>query len=160
MRPRCGCSGRRRARRPPPPPRRSARPAAPPSPPALSIELSDELAHQLAGAALFDDPLFMSWIPEEDDLRRFALRVDEVATSKLYIDARQRQEAFENAAEGAAASYFTPQRRALYAKRLLEMAHVLASEQRPDAARTALAVSRGMEKDLANPFWRTPFALA
>src|SRR2546430_15305685 len=89
--------------------------------------------------SLFEDPLFMAWIPAEDDLRRFALRVDEIATSQLYIDAAQRQQALERAAADAAVAYFTPQRRALYARRLVEMAHVLASEKRLDAARTALA---------------------
>ena len=132
---------------------------APPSP-GLAIELPDEQAHQLAGAALFDDPLFLSWIPEEDDLRRFALRVDEIATSRLYIDAKQRQQAFHDAAGDFAASYFTPQRRALYAKRLVEMAHILAAEKRPDAARTALAVSRALEKDATNPFCRALFTHA
>jgi hypothetical protein len=102
----------------------------------------------------------MAWIPEEDDLRRFALRVDEVATSQLYIDAKQRQQAFEHAADEAARSYFTPRRRALYAKRLVEMAHVLASEQRLDTARAALAVSRALEKDVASPFSRALFTHA
>ena len=135
-------------------------PEVPLPPPAASIEDSDEQAHQLAGPALFDDPLFVAWIPEEDEIRRFALRVDEIATSQLYIDARQKQQAFEQAAEDAAASYFTPQRRALYAKRLMEMAHILASEKRLDAARTAVAVSRALEKDAAGPFCRALFTHA
>src|SRR6266481_3450065 len=135
-------------------------PQTPPPSPGLSLELPDELAHQLAGAALFEDPLFMAWIPEEDDLRRFGLRVDEVATSRLYIDAKQRQQAFERAADDAALNYFTPQRRGLYARRLVEMAHVLASEKRLDAARTALAVARALEKDAANPFCRALFTHA
>lgn len=135
-------------------------PEVPPPAPALAIELPDEMAHRMAGAALFDDPLFIAWIPEEDELRRFALRVDEIATSKLYIDAKQKQQAFEQAADDAAASYFTPQRRGLYSKRLLEMAHVLASEKRPDAARTALAVSRALEQDVPNPFCRALFTHA
>jgi hypothetical protein len=135
-------------------------PSAPPPSPGLSVDVPDELAHQLAGAALFEDPLFMAWIPEEDDLRRFALRVDEVATSQLYIDARQRQQAFERAADDAALNYFTPQRRALYARRLVEMAHLLASEKRVDAARTALAISRALEKDATNPFCRALFTHA
>src|SRR5436853_317797 len=43
---------------------------------ALAKEMGDDaLAHQLAGAALFEDPLFMAWIPEEDPLRSFALKV-------------------------------------------------------------------------------------
>ena len=135
-------------------------PAAPPPPPGLAIDLPDEVAHQMAAPALFQDPLFMAWIPEEDDLRRFALRVDEIATSQLYIDARQRQQAFEHAADDAAQGYFTPQRRALYARRLVEMAHILASEGRMDAARTALAVSRALEKDAISPFCRALFTHA
>jgi len=99
----------------------------------------------------------MAWIPAEDDLRRFALRVDEIATSQLYIDAAQRQQALERAAVDAAAAYFTPQRRALYARRLVEMAHVLASEKRLDAARTALAVSRALERDVIDSFCRALF---
>jgi len=132
-------------------------PQTPPPSPGLSLELPDELAHQLAGAALFEDPLFMAWIPEEDDLRRFALRLDEIATSRLYIDAAQRRQALERAADDAALAYFTPQRRALYAKRLVEMAHVLASERRLDAARTALAVSRALGTDATNSFCRALF---
>ena len=135
---------------------------APPSPPGNAVELGPdgELPHQLAGAALFEDPLFMSWIPEEEALRSFAAKVDAIAVSQLYLDAPQRQQAFERAAEDAAAAYFTPQRRALYAKRLLEMAHVLAQAGRIDAARTALAVSRALPGDATNPFCRALFAHA
>jgi hypothetical protein len=46
----------------------------------------------------------------------------------------------------------TPQGGALYAKRLVEMAHVLAFEKRLDTARAALAVSRALEKDFSSPF--------
>ena len=80
--------------------------------------------------------------------------------SRLFIDAAQRRQAFERAAEDAALAYFTPQRRALYSRRLNEMAHVLASEGRIDAARTALAVSRALEKDATNPFCRALFTHA
>jgi hypothetical protein len=139
----------------------SAPEAPPPSPgAAIAMTAEEELPHQLAGAALFDDPLFASWIPEEDALRSFALKVDEIAVSQLYIDSSQRQQAFERAAEEAALAYFTPPRRALYARRLLEMAHVLASVARPDAARTALAVSRALATDGTNPFCRALFSHA
>ncbi len=137
-------------------------PETPPPSPASAIELKaeEELPHQLAGAALFEDPLFMAWIPEEDELRSFALKVDEIAVSQLYIDKTQRQQAFERTAEDAALAYFTPQRRALYAKRLLEMAHVLNQTGRTDAARTALAVSRALGNDATNPFCRALFTHA
>ena len=137
-------------------------PETPPVPPGESIDLGADgaLPHQLAGAALFDDPLFMSWIPEEDALRAFALKVDEIAVSQLYIDAAQRRQAFERVSEDAALVYFTPQRRSIYARRLLEMAHVLAETGRIDAARTALAVSRVLPGDATNPFCRALFAHA
>lgn len=136
-------------------------PAEPLPPPGAALDLgADELAHQLAGAALFEDPLFMSWIPEEDALRSFDLRVNEIAVSKLYLDALQRQQAFDRAAEAAALAYFTPQRRGLYSKRLLEMAHVLAQTGRIDAARTALAVSRALPGDVSSPFCRALFTHA
>ncbi len=135
-------------------------PSAPVPSPGAAIAIEDETAHRMAGAALFEDPLFMAWIPEEDDLRRFALRVDEVATSQLYIDANQRHQAFERAAEDAAAAYFTPERRTRYARRLLEMAHVLAGVGRLDAARTAAAVSRSLENDATSPFCRALFTHA
>lgn len=137
-------------------------PATPPPSPGLSVDLGPdgELPHQLASAALFEDPLFMSWIPEEDALRAFALRVDEIAVSQLYLDDGQKEEAFERAAAQAAESYFTPARRALYARRLVEMAHVLACEGRLDAARAALAVSRALPGSAAAPFCRALFTHA
>jgi hypothetical protein len=139
-------------------------PQEPPPDPASSIEFGPdgELPHRLAGAALFADPLFMTWIPEEEALRSFALKVDEISVSRLFIDDAQRKAAFERAADAAAEAYFTPQRRARYARRLREMAHVLASEGRLDAARTALAVSRDLqgEQGAKNPFCRALFSRA
>jgi hypothetical protein len=135
-------------------------PETPPPSPGLSVEVVDEPARAQAGESLFDDPLFTSWIPAEDELRHFALRVDEVSTSQLYIDDTQRRQGFERAAEEAASAYFTPQRRAIHARRLLEMAHILASLGRGDAAQVAVAVSRALEKDATNPFCRALFTHA
>jgi hypothetical protein len=131
----------------------------PPSP-GSAIEVQDEAAQALGGAALFDDPLFASWIPEEDALRSFALRVDEIAVSQLYIDAKQKQEAFERAGEEAAQAYFTAPRRALYSKRLLEMAHVLSQANRMEMARVAVAVSRALLTEGQTPFCRALFTHA
>ncbi len=88
--------------------------------------------------------------------------MDEVAVSRLFIDDAQRKAAFERAADEAAEAWFTPQRRARYARRLLEMAHVLASENRIDAARTAVAVARDLsgEQGAKNPFCRALFSHA
>ena len=139
-------------------------PQQPPPLPAASIELGaeGELPHRLAGASLFSDPLLSTWIPEEDTLRSFVLKVDEIAVSRLYLDDAQRKAAFERAADDASSAYFTPQRRARYARRLLEMAYVLAAENRLDAARTAVAVAHDLEGEQGarNPFCRALFTHA
>ena len=139
-------------------------PQEPPPLPAASIDLrpDEEPSRRQAGATLFADPLFSTWIPEEDALRSFALKVDEIAVSRLYIDDAQRKSAFDRAADDAAQAYFNPQRRARYAQRLLEMAHVLASEGRLDVAQTAIAVAHELESEsgAANPFCRALFTHA
>ena len=121
-----------------------------------------ELPHALAGAALFADPLFSAWIPEEGPLRQAAVRVEEIAQGKLYVDEAQRKAAFDSAVDDHAQAYFTPQRRAKYAHRLFEMAHVLRADGRLDAARTAAAVARAITAadGAENPFCRGLFAHA
>jgi len=124
-------------------------PVAPPRAPGEEIELPPEQEASLlqAGGSLYGDPLFAAWIPEEEDLRLFALKLEEISVSQLYLDDGQKRQAMYQAAEDAAASYFTPQRRSRYSRRLLEMAHVLRSEGRTDLARIALAVSRALPAD-------------
>jgi hypothetical protein len=133
----------------------------PPSPgSAVELPPESEAQARAAGATLFDDPLFAAWIPDEDTLRSFALRVDEIAVSQLYIDEKQKDDALDRAAEDASQLYFNSARRALYAKRLLEMAHVLAHAGRMEPARIALAVSRALPQELHTPFCRALFAHA
>jgi len=124
-------------------------PLSPPRAPGEDIDLpaDQEAALANAGGSLYGDPLFAAWVPEEEDLRAFALKLDEIAVSRLYLDDGQKRQAMYQAAEDAAAAYFTPQRRARYAGRLLEMAHVLRVEGRMDLARIALAVSRALPAD-------------
>jgi hypothetical protein len=122
-----------------------ARPPAPSEEIDLPAEKEFELAEQ--GATLFADPLFAAWIPEEDELRAFVLKLDEIAVSRLYLDDEQKKQAMYQAAADTGDAYFTPQRRARYGKRLFEMAHLLRSEGRMDHARIALAVSRTLARD-------------
>jgi hypothetical protein len=139
-------------------------PEVPEVSPGAAIDFGDdgELPHQLAGGALFSDPLFSAWIPEEEALRHAALKVEEVAMSQLYIDEKQRGAAFERALVDAAEAYFTPERRALYMQRLYEMAHVLKSDGRLDAARTSVAVARALSspEGAQNPFCTALFSHA
>ena len=134
---------------------------APPHPAdAIGFGPDGEVPHALAGAALFADPLFTPWIPEEEALRGFAQRADEIAASQLYLDKAQKLEAFERAADEASETYLRPPRHLRYARRLLEMAHVLHAEGRIDAARTALAVARQLARGEKSPFARALFTHA
>jgi len=124
-------------------------PLMPPRSPSEMIDLPADKEAELAaqGGTLFSDPLFSAWIPEEEELRGFVLKLDEIAVSQLYLGDDQKKEAMYQAASDAGDAYFTPQRRARYAKRLFEMAHVLRMENRTDPARIALAVSRALGRD-------------
>jgi hypothetical protein len=102
-----------------------------------------ELPHQLAGAALFADPLFLAWIPEEEPLRAFTAKVEEVKASAL--DDAQKTDAVKEHTKAAAAAYFNDVRKPRYARRLREMAYLLRAEKRIDAARAALAIARALE---------------
>ena len=102
----------------------------------------------------------MAWIPEEEPLRAFAARADEIAKSQLYLDRAQKLEAFERAADEHAETYFRPPRHLRYARRMLEMAHLLASDGRLDAARTALAVARQLQRGEKSPFAKALFTHA
>ena len=140
-----------------------AAPEGPVANPAADLGYGEqgELAHQLAGAALFTDPLLAGWIPEEEALRAYADKADEIA--KSVNEELQKKEATLATAKEAAVDYFTEVRRARYARRLTETAHVLRSEGRLDAARTALAVARGLEAGLSEatePFCTTLFSRA
>ncbi|MBS2024127.1 MAG: hypothetical protein JST92_17120, partial [Deltaproteobacteria bacterium] len=121
-----------------------------------------ELPHQLAGGALFEDPLFIAWIPEEEPLRLFGLKFDEIQTSQLYADEAQRKAALEQAADDAAAAYFDEVRKPRYARRVRDMVPVLRADNRLDAARTALAVANALagKGGTAQPFCRALFAHA
>jgi hypothetical protein len=121
-----------------------------------------EESYALAGAKLFEDSLFSAWIPEEDALRAFSLKVEEIARSQLYVDEAQRAAAFDRAAGEASVAYFTPQRLARYARRLAEMARVLEAAGQPEEARICLAASRRLlqEGEEGNPFCRALFAHA
>ena len=137
-------------------------PDAPMPHPAADLEFGEqgELAHALAGAALFSDPLLAAWIPEEEALRAFADKADEIGKSTLYLDDAQKMDAVVAAAKAAGEEYFTGVRRFRYSRRLAEMAHVLRGEKRLDAARTALAIGRALENEPGPSPTTEPFATA
>jgi hypothetical protein len=65
------------------------------------------------------------WMPEEETLRRAALKLAEVDESRVLVNQRQKTEAMTDVLGRVMADYWTPARRELYRRRLLDMAHVL-----------------------------------
>ncbi len=133
-----------------------ARPRAAQSPP-----LENERARLAESASLFDEPELASYVPAEDALRALAVKLDEVLVSPLLLDERQKAERWERTVEQAATDYFTPERRARYARRLFEMSDRFAEDGRREAAERAQAAARqlqGVGELLENPFARRLFS--
>lgn len=134
-----------------PPPALAVPAAALPAPdPAL------EQAALAASAALFDLPLLRSWLAEEPYLRTVAARLDEVEKSPLALDAAQKQLRLRAVVDEAVDGYFTPERRARLAGRLLDAATWLLGAGRTDSAAQAAAASRALAAGV--PPRQLPFA--
>ncbi|HET6436544.1 MAG TPA: hypothetical protein VFG59_00680 [Anaeromyxobacter sp.] len=134
-------------------------PAAPPPPPGAAAPQGDETQDReavAASAALHELPVFRSWLADEDYLRRLAGRLDEIQTSALYVDERQRREQLDRVLTQAVEEYLDPAKRRLLATRLLLQADHLAERGDSKSARTAAAVSRALSEGV--PALSIPFA--
>ena len=108
----------------------------------------DELAR--TSAALFSEPEFAPWIPDEKFLAALQLRIDEAVTSPLYLPGEagsaQRREAILAAVDREAGRYFHEERRAQYSDWLLETARLLELQGRFAPARMAAAAARRLRE--------------
>jgi len=123
-----------------------------------------EVAAGLAGEAemteLFGATVCSGWYPEAEVLERFALRVDEIATSRLLVNDAQRSEQEQVAVRRAVSEYFTAECRARYARRLLDAAYILLRARGPEGRlagtlRAAADALADAERDVE----QQPFAL-
>jgi hypothetical protein len=94
--------------------------------------------------ALHREPEFAAWLPPESELKRLALRVDEVRTSPLALRPEQQAEALRERIRGQAEEFFDAARRRLYARRLWTVAPALERRGAEHAARVARATARRM----------------
>jgi hypothetical protein len=121
---------------------------------------AEEAQRLSESAALFDEPELRTFVPPETLLRELAVKLDEIEVSPLLLDERQKSDRRQNVLDQAVESYFTPERRARYARRLLERSDLWAAEDRADLAGRAAAVARhlaGSGAILENPFARRMF---
>ena len=110
------------------------------------------------GADLLESDLFLNWQIEEDQIQPYADAVREAEESKIVLNPAQREVRFQEIYLKAIFEIFSEEKRALYKRRLEEMAYVLFKLGRQDEARISLAVAIDLEKPV-NPIQPNPFLL-
>ena len=98
----------------------------------------------IESGALHREPELGAWFPPESELKRLALRVDEVRTSPLALSPEQQAEALRERVRSRAEEFFDPARRRLYARRLWTVAPALERRGAGHQARVARATARRM----------------
>jgi hypothetical protein len=92
--------------------------------------------------ALHREPEFAAWLPPEPELKRLALRLDELRTSPLALSAEQQAAALRDRIRAQAEEFFDEERRRLYARRLWAVAPALEQRGADHAAQVARATAR------------------
>jgi hypothetical protein len=130
---------------------------------AATVELSPlpppedgDAALAVEGGALHREPELAAWFPPESELKRLALRVDEVRTSPLALRPEQQAEALRERVRSQAEEFFDPARRRLYGRRLWTIAPALERRGAEHAAQVARATARRMFHGAPGLF--SPFA--
>jgi len=121
-----------------------------------ALDAGTEQAALAASAGLHDLPILRSWLGEEPFLRTVAAKLDEVEKSPLALDAAQKKARLREVVDGAVDDYFTPERRARLASRLLDVAESLLGAGQADRSAQAAAASRALAAGL--PARQLPFA--
>ena len=103
-----------------------------------------DAALAVESGALHREPEVAAWLPPEPELKRLALRVDEVRTSPLALSPEQQAEALRERVRGQAEEFFDPARRRLYARRLWTVASGMERRGAEHEARVARATARRM----------------
>ncbi len=134
----------------PPPPLADPALALPP------LDAETERAALAASAALHDLPLLRGWLGEEPFLREVAARLDELEKPPLELDATRRRERQRAVVQEAVDRYYTPERRARLASRLVEVAAWFARTGDADHSAQAAAAARALLA--GTPPGQVPFA--
>jgi hypothetical protein len=130
--------------------------AGPEELPPLPEPEDGDAALAVESGALHREPELAAWLPPEAELKRLALRVDEVRTSPLALSPEQQAEALRERIRSQAEEFFDAPRRRLYARRLWTVATALERRGAAHPARVARATARRMFHGAAGLF--PPFA--
>jgi hypothetical protein len=111
-------------------------------PPPLPKPQDGDAALAVESARLHGEPELAAWLPPEAELRRLALRVDELRTSPLALTPEQQTEALRERLRSQVEAFFTEPRRQLYARRLWAVADGLERRGATEPGRMARATAR------------------
>lgn len=108
----------------------------------LPAPLPEDERQAIAAHTLHTDLEAQSWLPPEDSLKVLAQKVDMVVTSPLQLTQQQKDEQLRGVIRSAAAEFFTPAVRKLYARRLWQLADFMERTGRDERAAIARAEAR------------------
>ena len=128
----------------------------------IPISQTDELTEddrwlKRAGDLLKAD-VFADWEIEKDAIEPYADAVREAEESKLVLNPVQKETRVQEIYHKALSEIFAGERRALYERRLEEMAGFLFKLGRREEAQASLAAAMDLKKPM-NPFQPNPFLL-
>jgi hypothetical protein len=129
--------------------------------PPLPPSEDGDAALAVESGALHREPELAAWLPPEAELKRLALRVDEVRTSPLALSPEQQAEALRERIRSQAEEFFDAPRRQLYARRLWTVAEALERRGARHLAQVARATARRLfhgSPGLLPPFAEQLFA--
>ena len=110
--------------------------------PALPEPADGDAALAVESGALHREPELAAWLPPEPELKRLALRVDELRTSPLALSPEQQSDSLRERVRTQAEEFFDVARRRLYARRLWAVAAALERRGAEHPARVARATAR------------------
>jgi len=119
-------------------------------------EVSEDAWRVKKGADLLKNDLLSDWRVEESLIRPYADAVRDAEESKLFLNQAQKEARFQEIYVKALSELFPDERRALYKRRLEEMAYVLLKLGKEEDARMALTTAIDLEKPV-HPLQPNPF---
>ncbi len=124
--------------------------------PGLSVQPTGVDTHHLG--ELFDLPELRYWYPEMSAVRRLTLKLDEVSTSRLIVDDKQRLEQMNAAIDRGVKEYFNAKRAEASYRLLLDTAHIILTQGKEKRAAEVRAAADlfllSKEQIAAHPFPR------
>jgi hypothetical protein len=103
-----------------------------------------------ASVELFREPEFMAWAVDDETFQSFRLSLDDMETSGLLVDDKQRDEQIIVRVNRAVDRFFTPARREAYADRLRDHAYLFALRGAAVAAETCAALAMRLDNPLGS----------